>query len=221
MQAAYDPLTGLWNRKAILKYLGREVERTRRQNGVLGVLIAQIDQLEEINAQYGLSVGNQIIGEAARRLRAAIRIYDEIGHYSGEQMLLVLDLSKATPTHYSHIGERLRLSVSQKPIETSAGELSVTVSLGLAVSTEQKRLPPDALLATAREAIRHARLAGGKPTRNHRVARPCRSFSNANGANGANGAAQSRRPQRASNAARSASLVTRSRAGKKMLCSRW
>jgi diguanylate cyclase (GGDEF)-like protein len=158
---ASNPVTELWNREAILKYLGREVERTRRHSGALGAIMAQVDQLAEISEQYGLAAGNRVLGEVARRLRGAIRIYDEIGHSRGDEFLLVLDLSKATAAQYPRLGDRLCLSVSQQPVETPDGELSVTVSLGLAVSSETKRLPPDQLLLASREALGRAQRAGG------------------------------------------------------------
>jgi two-component system, cell cycle response regulator len=128
-ESAHDHLTGLWNRGAIMGLLQRETLRSARISEPLGVMMADLDHFKQINDGYGHQVGDTVLREVAQRMLASVRNYDFVGRYGGEEFLIVL--SKCTPTELAITGERMRAHVSGKPVDTDAGPISVTVSIGL------------------------------------------------------------------------------------------
>ena len=159
--AAHDPLTGLWNRGAILDFLKREVSRRQRTADPLGVIMADIDYFKKVNDTHGHLVGDAVLREVTRRLAAGVRPYDVVGRYGGEEFLIVFPGCSAANLVVG--AERLRHCVADHPIETSAGQLSVTLSLGLASAEqgEKETLDCETFLHTADEAL-YAAKAGGR-----------------------------------------------------------
>ena len=87
-EAAHDPLTGLWNRGAIMDLLAREAERQRRSAGFLGLMMADLDHFKDINDSRGHLAGDIVLKEASRRLVNAVRAgTDFVGRYGGEEFL--------------------------------------------------------------------------------------------------------------------------------------
>ena len=86
-QATHDHLTGLWNRVMVLEQLGVEITRAKQ---TVAVMLADLDHFKQVNDTYGHPAGDAILCEAAVRLRHALRAYDSIGRYGGEEFLIVL-----------------------------------------------------------------------------------------------------------------------------------
>jgi two-component system cell cycle response regulator len=158
--AAHDPLTGLWNRGAILDLLKREVSRRQRTADPLGVIMADIDYFKKINDTHGHLVGDAVLREVTRRLAAGVRPYDVVGRYGGEEFLIVFPGCNAANLVIG--AERLRHCVANDPVETSAGRLSVTLSLGLASAEqgEKETLDSETFLQTADQALYAAKARG-------------------------------------------------------------
>jgi diguanylate cyclase (GGDEF)-like protein len=157
--ATHDALTGLWNRGAILDLLERELNRSRREDGPLGVVLADLDHFKKINDGWGHLGGDQVLRQAAERMRSALRPYDTVGRYGGEEFLVVLP--GCGEGQAARLAERLRQSVAAAPVELENGWTSVTLSLGVAV-VEAGGEPVQAseLLRTADEALYRAKAAG-------------------------------------------------------------
>ncbi|SEK88505.1 GGDEF domain-containing response regulator [Nitrosovibrio tenuis] len=158
IQATRDHLTGVWNRAAIMDYLLGEVERARRQSTHIGVIIADLDHFKRINDTFGHPAGDAVLQEAARRMQLALRPYDRLGRYGGEEFLFIAsgcDLSQTMA-----LAERIRSFMSADPITIHSGELPVTVSLGAAVGSDQVGEDAAALIAAADEALYRAKKAG-------------------------------------------------------------
>ena len=118
-EAVHDHLTGLWNRGAIMDLRQRETQRSVRIGAALGVIMADLDHFKHINDSYGHQIGNTGLPEVAHRLLQSVRNYDCVGCYGGEEFLIVT-------------AERMRAYVSEKPVNTDAGPIPVTISIGLA-----------------------------------------------------------------------------------------
>ncbi|MBI4442360.1 MAG: diguanylate cyclase [Acidobacteria bacterium] len=130
-QASHDALTGLWNRGAILEILKRELLRTQREGTQLGVIMADLDHFKQVNDTYGHLAGDAVLREAAQRIQAAVRSYDSVGRYGGEEFLIILPgCEEDTATQ----AERIRQLVGAEPITTEQGPILVTASLGVAWS---------------------------------------------------------------------------------------
>jgi diguanylate cyclase (GGDEF)-like protein len=129
-QATRDAMTGLWNRSAILDILRAEIARAERVGTPASVILADLDHFKRINDTYGHQAGDAVLREVAQRMNAAVREYDMIGRYGGEEFLIVLPLCEMSEA--VNIAERLRHCVSAEALPLESERLFVTVSLGLA-----------------------------------------------------------------------------------------
>jgi two-component system cell cycle response regulator len=159
-EAAHDPLTMVWNRGAIMGFLIGELERSRRSNGSLGVIMADIDHFKKINDTYGHLIGDAVLQEASRRLNTTLRSYDSVGRYGGEEFLIIVPGCDHLTLMLA--AERLRHCIADRPVETSAGPVPVTLSLGAvaAQTNEHESLDAEALLRAADEALYAAKANG-------------------------------------------------------------
>ncbi len=155
-EAAHDRLTGLWNRGAIVDALQREVQRSLRTGEPLGIVMADLDYFKKINDTQGHLVGDAVLQETARRLAAAVRSYDFVGRYGGEEFLIILAGCDAPDLAAS--AERLRRSIADRPV----GQTFVTLSLGIASIPRGGRGPRDCedLLRAADAALYTAKAEG-------------------------------------------------------------
>jgi two-component system, cell cycle response regulator len=158
--AAHDSLTGLWNRGAILELLRREISRCQRAGDALGVIMTDIDHFKKINDTHGHLVGDAVLQEVTRRLAGNVRPYDSVGRYGGEEFLIVLPACNASNLLAG--AERLRRCVADQPIETTSGQIPVTLSFGLSSVEHGEREAPDCetLLRRADEALYAAKDRG-------------------------------------------------------------
>jgi two-component system chemotaxis response regulator CheY len=158
IQATHDHLTGVWNRAAIMNHLRGEVERARRHSTPIGVIITDLDHFKRINDTYGHPAGDAVLQEAARRMQLALRPYDRLGRYGGEEFLIIASGCDTSQT--VALAERIRSFMSADPVISHAGEIPVTASLGVAVGSDQVGKDRGALIAAADEALYRAKKAG-------------------------------------------------------------
>src|ERR1700679_2313004 len=130
--ATHDNLTGLMNRGEILALLRRELERARREQKPVGVILGDIDHFKSVNDTLGHLFGDEALREIGRRLRKQLRVYDGVGRYGGEEFLMVLpncDLPDAKQR-----ANELREAVSSAPVECAGEQRLITMSMGVAIS---------------------------------------------------------------------------------------
>ena len=154
-QATHDALTGLWNRGAILDTLKRELVRSQREGTSVGVILADLDHFKNINDSYGHLAGDAVLCESAKKMSAAVRAYDAVGRYGGEEFLIVLSASNEVTVKQA---ERIRVLVSAEPVSTAEGVIAVTLSLGVAAGSEAKEM--ESLLRAADAALYRAKSGG-------------------------------------------------------------
>jgi len=157
-RATHDTLTHLWNRGMILDLLGRELARSDREHENVGVILADVDHFKKINDTHGHPVGDEVLRETARRLLGAVRSYDYVGRYGGEEFLIMLsncDSRFATPR-----ADQIRRAIADRPMKTAVGPLNVTMSLGLLLSEQWKAAPVEAILSEVDVALYAAKAQG-------------------------------------------------------------
>jgi two-component system, cell cycle response regulator len=157
-KATHDPLTGVWNRGAILESLEKEVWRSRREGLSLGLLIADLDHFKSVNDTYGHPVGDTVLREVTRRMAADIRPYDAVGRYGGEEFLVLLPGCNDSETRAK--AERLREAISGELIATAAGNLKVTMSVGGVATAEWPQDTSNQILQRADAALYRAKKEG-------------------------------------------------------------
>lgn len=153
-----DSLTQLWNRKKIMEILEEELNRNHREGKPVGVAMLDIDRFKEINDTHGHVTGDRVLIEVASRLKKAVRNYDQIGRYGGDELLIVLPgLDKI---HARSIGERLREAVCQNKLETETSSLDVSISIGISVSDISIHRPATHLIKESDQALYQAKKEG-------------------------------------------------------------
>jgi two-component system cell cycle response regulator len=130
-QAQHDLLTGILNHTEILNILEKELDRARRQNGNLAIIMGDLDHFKKINDTYGHVAGDTVLVEVAARMKKNIRLYDSIGRYGGEEFLLILP--GCTTGEVMIIANRILENISKEPVMFDSTPIKVTISLGVAV----------------------------------------------------------------------------------------
>jgi diguanylate cyclase (GGDEF)-like protein len=156
--ASIDALTGLPNRRSMVERLESEIVRAKRTASKFSCVIADIDNLTAINAEFGNKDGDAVLKQTGLVLKERLRSYDLVGRYSGEQFLIIL------PGGGSSEGlqacERLRSAI-EKQLGDRVGldYLKVTASFGVAAYQEGDETA-DAIIGRADAALARAKAAG-------------------------------------------------------------
>ena len=158
LQATHDPLTGLWNHAAILDILQRELDRARRENNPLGIVMGDLDNFKRVNDTYGHVAGDAVLQEVAKRLSSSVRPYDSVARYGGEEFLIVAP--NCDQGSGLNLAQRLWSSLDQTPIDLPEGPLPLTCSLGVAVGGLASRDNSDSMLRAADAALYRAKANG-------------------------------------------------------------
>jgi len=160
--ATHDSLTGLMNRGEIFAMLKRELERARRENKPVGVILGDIDHFKVVNDTLGHLFGDEALREVSRRLQAQLRVYDSVGRYGGEEFLMILS-NCDLPNTLSR-ANHLRESISSAPVVHSGVEKTITMSMGVTVSGHDGKSEIAALLTQADAALYAAKKNGRNRT---------------------------------------------------------
>ncbi|MFZ5998685.1 MAG: diguanylate cyclase domain-containing protein [Nitrospirota bacterium] len=130
-QAYHDLLTNLPNRMLFMDRLGLALTQVQRNQKMLAVLFLDIDYFKNINDSLGHTIGDQLLRDVAKRLKACIRKSDTVARIGGDEFILLLspinDIGDAVI-----IAEKI-LSVFQKPFKIDGNTLRVTTSIGLSL----------------------------------------------------------------------------------------
>jgi diguanylate cyclase (GGDEF)-like protein len=124
-----DALTQLYNRGYWEERFASEFKRQQRNARSMSLIMFDIDHFKKVNDTYGHPAGDSVIRAVAKTLIDSSREIDLAGRYGGEEFcILLLDSDKDDAFNYA---ERLRTTIESLPINTDAGELKITVSLGV------------------------------------------------------------------------------------------
>lgn len=155
-QVDLDPLTGLVNHTHALAILKEALSNAHRDGTSLCVLMTDLDHFKNINDRYGHLVGDGVLRDVATRMRSAVRDFDSIGRYGGEEFIVILsDTPMATA---KKIAERVRRRVGQTPVQVNRLKIPITVSLGLTLAGRDD--DSETLIGRADAALYDAKNAG-------------------------------------------------------------
>ncbi len=135
--ATTDSKTGLLNAVAWEQIAARELARAQRQGQSMGVLIADIDRFKQVNDRFGHLVGDEVLRGIAKCLRSAVRDYDGVGRFGGEEFVAVLPETSAQAA--MDVAERIRARVatltvkSLAPLADDLEGAPLSVSVGVAM----------------------------------------------------------------------------------------
>lgn len=128
--ATTDSLTGLNNRRRFMESAETEFTRSQRYDRPLSLFIMDIDHFKTVNDTYGHDVGDVVLRALSETTLRALRNADTLGRIGGEEFGAIL--SETNEEAALEVAERVRTSVEQSRIPTNAGELQITISLGVA-----------------------------------------------------------------------------------------
>jgi len=128
--AITDPLTGLLNRRAVELRLRELEELAVGVSTPVSVIMCDIDHFKGVNDTYGHLIGDAVLAQVARVLRARCRLSDTVGRWGGEEFVIVLPSCPIEPA--TRIAEGLRDQIESHRFHTPEARFSVTASFGVA-----------------------------------------------------------------------------------------
>jgi two-component system cell cycle response regulator len=161
--AAFDDLTGSYNRRSMFHQLEAELSRCRRYERSLSVLMADIDHFKKVNDQYGHLVGDQALKWVANTLQNELRSMDFLCRYGGEEFCAILPETNRPGA--VRAAERIRTALERQVFVIDGLSLSLTISVGGASWTPVGKQEIPDLLARADAALMDAKRAGRNQVR--------------------------------------------------------
>jgi len=155
--AVIDELTQVYNRRGFFEMGYREVERAKRFGKPLSAILFDIDRFKQLNDTYGHALGDLVLAQVATRCAQQVRKVDILGRYGGEEFSILL--SQTEIAFAREVAERVRRAIGDEPIRTEHGELTVTVSIGVALLNE-RTTGLEELLEYADQALYKAKESG-------------------------------------------------------------
>ncbi|MDO9106047.1 MAG: diguanylate cyclase [Methylovulum sp.] len=129
--ARTDSLTGLFNRRVFLEHLEQETARLARLDSApIALLMLDLDHFKRINDTYGHAAGDEVLRHFADLIRANVRSIDLPARLGGEEFAIILP--GADRTDALAMAERLRMQVAAAILPHAKGQISYTVSIGVA-----------------------------------------------------------------------------------------
>jgi diguanylate cyclase (GGDEF)-like protein len=156
-QALRDGLTGVYNRRYLDGTLGREVEYARRKSRSLSVVIMDIDWFKNVNDRYGHQAGDIALKSFAGLLMHYVRASDILCRYGGEEFVVVMPETDSFTA--ARRAEEWRSKIQEMEIDTAAGLIRLTTSIGIATFPGHG-VSPDTLLNAADHALYVAKHSG-------------------------------------------------------------
>jgi len=124
-----DPLTGLCNRRDILKKLEYEQSRLERMGNPFSIILGDIDYFKKINDGFGHDCGDYILTSLADLIMKNSRKLDTAGRWGGEEFLIILPATNLSGA--VRLAEKLRTNIASNPFKYKDKKLRVTMSLGV------------------------------------------------------------------------------------------
>ncbi len=156
-RALHDPLTGLPNRALLLDHLEKALARASRDGTHVGLLFFDVDKFKLVNDTRGHDVGDDLLCQIADRIRTVLRPSDLVARLGGDEFVLLFDRVESED-HAVAVGRRVTEVIESTPMALPSGELSVTISAGVALS--HTGTPPTRLMREADAAMYRAKELG-------------------------------------------------------------
>ena len=158
--ATTDPLTGLGNRRFLQTQLDAMLAETVSRGHPTCCAIIDLDHFKDINDRYGHDIGDEVLAGFATRIRRTVRPTDVVTRIGGEEFAVIMHYITATQFR-PEIFQRIQRSLSQRPILTSAGEITISASMGVCcVTGDDIDISREALLKSADAKLYQAKEEG-------------------------------------------------------------
>jgi diguanylate cyclase (GGDEF)-like protein len=162
-QAYYDELTQIFNRRAFFEKCEVEFAATNRASSPNTVVLIDVDYFKRVNDTYGHLVGDQLLIHVAELCQLQLEKDMIFARYGGEEF--VLGLKGRSAFDGERIANQLRKKVESHPLHAPEGNISVTISCGVAETTEKGNETLYQLLNKADKALYNAKEEGRNQVR--------------------------------------------------------
>jgi diguanylate cyclase (GGDEF)-like protein/PAS domain S-box-containing protein len=155
--AVLDALTGLPNRNSLAVRLEHAILKVNRSGDRLALLFIDLDRFKKVNDTLGHAAGDEVLRQAAARIRACVREVDTVARLGGDEFVVLLE-TDVRPDTPGIIGERIREAFGL-PFDWKATEVRCGASVGMSLYPDHAR-DPASLLESADEAMYRVKNAG-------------------------------------------------------------
>ncbi|MBI9051980.1 MAG: diguanylate cyclase [Anaerolineaceae bacterium] len=153
-----DELTGLLNRRQLIRLGDNEIKRSKQNNTPIGVILIDLDHFKSVNEDFGQSTGDHILKEVTKCFASGLRNVDIFGRYGGEEFVIFLpntDMALANT-----IAERLKEKILTLKLNIDGKEIDTTASFGVHATVANSLTTIDTLINVADKALRLAKNKG-------------------------------------------------------------
>ena len=151
----FDGLTNEMNRWHMTEVLEATINEAVKLRSSCGFMLAAIDNLGRINEAYGFDIADEVIALIASRIRSQLRGKDHLGRFSGNKFGVILN--NCTPDDLLVAADRLLIGARDHVVQTSAGPVAVTVTIG-GVTAPRYARNVNEVLARAQDALDSAKM---------------------------------------------------------------
>ncbi|MFT6114058.1 MAG: diguanylate cyclase (GGDEF)-like protein [Oleispira sp.] len=155
-----DALTGVRNRRFFDVQLHEEVQRSKRNQYPISLILVDIDHFKLINDQYGHPVGDQCLIRIAKCLCDSLhRVSDTMARYGGEEFGIILpNMSAARCIEFA---DEIRQNIAVNPLNVNEHNISISISVGCyTINNMNNNVKPEQLISNADEALYKAKRLG-------------------------------------------------------------
>lgn len=156
-QANYDGLTNLPNRLLAFDRIAQAMVSNRRDKGHVIVMFLDLDRFKNVNDTLGHALGDELLIDAAKRLKKCVRVEDTVARLGGDEFLIILPNVQQTK-HSEPIAQKV-LQAMAAPFMLDGREVYITASIGITVYPEDSD-NPQVLLRNADSAMYQAKAKG-------------------------------------------------------------
>ena len=153
-----DPLTGVFNRRYILEYGGRDLDKRRAERMGYALILIDVDHFKKINDRFGHAVGDEVLRMLTHTLGDLCENGAVLGRVGGEEFLILLGPLTA-PMALSR-ASALQEAIAALRIPIGESTVPITVSMGVTVSFSHERASLDSLINRADQALYRAKQNG-------------------------------------------------------------
>ncbi|MFB2865307.1 GGDEF domain-containing protein [Aeromonas sp. MdU4] len=158
-ESTTDELTGMMNRRLLMKQLEQAREKLQAKKRPFAVMLLDLDRFKRINDIYGHLAGDAVLKEVATTLGEQLEPDMVLGRYGGEEFAILMH-NCSDPVLACKMAERLRIAVEARLVKSPTSDelLEVTVSIGIAMARADDSI--DLLINRADECLYQAKMAG-------------------------------------------------------------
>ena len=155
--AITDSLTGLYNRRYFYMILDSEIERSKRYQTPLSLIMIDIDHFKAVNDKFGHLAGDAVLRSMSETCMKLLRQSDNMFRFGGEEFMIILPVTKQEEA--LNVAERIRSTIEETLISTKKGNVKITVSIGVS-EYGKNHSAPNEFIESADKTMYEAKKAG-------------------------------------------------------------